>query len=108
MSLVLAFALPLLLARGELAVTPVHAFGVLLLTIGSLFVSSRCDRPFRRWPGRGDSIVDEGAGARNKRVVPDVTAVEQMFVHRDTSATQHDEIIGRPLGGVPGVFGAAP
>ena len=43
MSLVLAFALPLLLARGELAVTPVHAAAVLLLTIGSMFVSSRCD-----------------------------------------------------------------
>ena len=43
MSLVLAFALPLLLARGELTVTPVHAGAVLLLTIGSLFVSSRCD-----------------------------------------------------------------
>jgi hypothetical protein len=43
LSLLLAFALPLLLARGELAVTWLHAAAVLLLTIGSLFVSSRCD-----------------------------------------------------------------
>jgi hypothetical protein len=43
LSLMLAFALPILLARGELSVTPVHAGAVVLLTIGSMFVSSRCD-----------------------------------------------------------------
>lgn len=43
LSLLLSFALPLLLARGELAVTAVHAGAVLLLTTISLYVSSRCD-----------------------------------------------------------------
>ncbi len=42
LSLLLAFLLPLLLARGQLAVTPVHAGAVLLLTLASLVVSSRC------------------------------------------------------------------
>ena len=38
LSLLLAFALPLLLARGELPITGLHAGAVLVLTIGSLFV----------------------------------------------------------------------
>jgi ABC-type transport system involved in multi-copper enzyme maturation permease subunit len=42
LSLLLAFLLPLLLARGELAITSVHAGAVLALTLASLVVSSRC------------------------------------------------------------------
>ena len=43
LSLLLAFVLPILLARGELPVTGLHAATVLLLTVGALFVSSLCD-----------------------------------------------------------------
>lgn len=42
LSLVLAFALPVLLARGELGFSPAHAGVVIILTIGSMFVSSLC------------------------------------------------------------------
>ncbi len=41
-SLSLAFVLPVLLARGDLAFNPAHAGAVVALTIGSLFVSSLC------------------------------------------------------------------
>jgi hypothetical protein len=43
LTLLLAFALPLLLARGELPVTLAHAATLLLLTLGCLFVSSLCN-----------------------------------------------------------------
>jgi hypothetical protein len=42
LSLALAFALPVLLARGDLGFSPVHAGVVMFLTIGSMFVSSLC------------------------------------------------------------------
>lgn len=42
LSLALAFALPVLMAQGELGVSLWHAGAVLLLTIGSLLVSSLC------------------------------------------------------------------
>lgn len=41
-SLALAFALPVLLARGDLAFSQFHAGAVVVLTIGSMFVSSLC------------------------------------------------------------------
>jgi hypothetical protein len=43
LSLALCYALPLAISRGAFAVTLFHALGVLLLTLGSLAVSSRCN-----------------------------------------------------------------
>jgi ABC-type transport system involved in multi-copper enzyme maturation permease subunit len=42
LSLLLAFALPSLLARGDVPASPLHAGGVVLLTVGGLLVSSLC------------------------------------------------------------------
>jgi hypothetical protein len=42
LSLLLAFVLPVALARGELSFRWLHAAGMLVLTIGGLFVSSAC------------------------------------------------------------------